>query len=63
LLTVLGLAVPGPLDAVAFTHVAGTAAGIAALGALLAALTIRGRVAVRDVGHLAESSARRAEAT
>ena len=39
--TVLGLAVPGRVDAVAFHAVAGTAAGIAALGAVVAATTIR----------------------
>jgi predicted MFS family arabinose efflux permease len=39
--TVLGLAVPGRVNAVAFHAVAGTAAGIAALGAVVAATTIR----------------------
>ena len=39
--TVLGLAVPGPMDLVAFRAVAGIAAGLAALGAVVAATTIR----------------------
>jgi hypothetical protein len=41
--TALGLAVPGQLDAAAFHAVAWTAAGIAAAGALVAAITIRAR--------------------
>jgi EmrB/QacA subfamily drug resistance transporter len=41
--TALGLAVPGQLDAAAFHAVAWTAAGIAAAGALIAAITIRQR--------------------
>jgi predicted MFS family arabinose efflux permease len=39
--TTLGLAVSGPLDAVTFHAVAGIAAGLAALGAVVAATTIR----------------------
>jgi hypothetical protein len=39
--TVLGLAVPHQLDAAAFHTVAALAAGIAAVGAVTAALTIR----------------------
>jgi hypothetical protein len=39
--TTLGLAVPGQLDAGAFSAVAGIAAGIAAVGAVVAAMTIR----------------------
>jgi predicted MFS family arabinose efflux permease len=41
--TLLGLAVPGQMDAVAFRAVAGTAAGLAVLGAVVAAVTIRAR--------------------
>jgi hypothetical protein len=39
--TVLGLAVHGPMDAVTFRAVAVVAAGLAALGAVVAATTIR----------------------
>jgi predicted MFS family arabinose efflux permease len=39
--TILGLVVPGQVDAGAFSAVAGIAAGIAAVGAVVAALTIR----------------------
>ena len=39
--TALGLAVPGPMDAVTFSHVAAIAAALAVAGAVVAALMIR----------------------